>query len=161
MHFNLALHKYICYWKWKRQSSAQLAPRISQSWTLPASCAMPVLHSLSSSSVFGTVFFPFSCQSFHLFEKRLQDSRVLHPFPLYSCTCCRSFSFRFPWVCSLTESKAESGSMEPFAKTTFFCIFHWGTQSLLFWKDSHKLLNPPALKSFLIYKREFRAAVEK
>lgn len=39
---------------------------------------------------------------------------------IYSCSCCRSFSFRFLQVCSVTESKA--GSMEAFAKITYFFL---------------------------------------
>lgn len=75
-----------------QHSSGQLAPCISQT----VSCAMPVLPSLSSSSVFCTVFFfPFSCKSFCLVEKMFQHSHTLHPFPLYSCSCCRWFSFTF------------------------------------------------------------------
>lgn len=47
-------------------------------------------------------------------------------------------------------------------KSHFFHIFHWGTHALgLLSKEPHKLLNPPALKSSLIYKRQFRATAEK
>lgn len=140
--------------KMKQQSSGQLAPCISQT----ASCAMPVLLSLSRSLVFCTVFFPFSCKSFCLFEKTFQDSHVLHPFPLYSCSCCRWFSFTFLQVCSLIESKQNQELWRHLLNLHFFCIFHWSTQVARVFKRFSKVLNSPALKYFLIYKREFIAA---
>lgn len=126
-----------------------------------ASCAMPILHSLSSSLVFCTVLFLFSCKSFCLVEKTFQDLHVLHSFPLYSCSCCRWFSFTFLQVCLLMESKAQSGITKAFAKITLFLHLSLKQTVAHVLKGFSKILNSPALKYFLVYRREFIAAAEK
>lgn len=141
-----------------QHSSGQLAPCISQT----VSCAMPVLPSLSSSSVFCTVFFfPFSCKSFCLVEKMFQHSHMLHPFlsiPAAAVDDSHSHSYN---SCLLMESKAESGIVKAFAKFTLLLHLPLKHTVAHVFKWFSKILNSPALKCFLIYRRKFIAAAEK
>lgn len=90
-----------------------------------------------------------------------QDSHVLHPFPLYSCSCCRWFSFTFLQICLLIESKAAPGIVKACAKFTLLLHLPLKHTVARVFKRFSKILSSPALKCFLTYRRVFIAAAEK